>query len=56
MPPDELLDMMKLDSLKIPMKLREDFKDDAKLPDSDLLKVIHYFVSKKLGEEKIWAI
>lgn len=50
-PPDELLDMMKLDSIKIPMKLREEFKEDTKLPDSDLLKVIHYFVSKKLGEQ-----
>ncbi|RCK62840.1 RNA polymerase I-specific transcription initiation factor RRN10 [Candida viswanathii] len=52
-PPDEILDAMKPDSLKIPMKLREDFKDDGEmgqvsgLPDSDLLKAIHYFVSKK---------
>ncbi|RCK58956.1 hypothetical protein Cantr_07442 [Candida viswanathii] len=50
-PPDEILDAMKPDSLKIPMKLREDFKDGETaqpgLPDSDLLKAIHYFVSRK---------
>lgn len=47
-PPDEILDSMKPDSLKIPMKLRGDFKGDSSmLPDSDLLKAIHYFVSKK---------
>ena len=38
------------------MKLREEFKEDTKLPDSDLLKVIHYFVSKKLGEQTSKAI
>ncbi|EGW34237.1 uncharacterized protein SPAPADRAFT_134238 [Spathaspora passalidarum NRRL Y-27907] len=50
-PPDELLDMMKPDDLKIPIKHREDFKSGG-LPDSELLKSIHYFVSRRLTKNE----
>ncbi|EMG48731.1 RRN10 RNA polymerase I-specific transcription initiation factor RRN10 [Candida maltosa Xu316] len=51
-PPDEILDMKKPDDVKIPMKLREDFEGGQKLPDSDLLKAIHYFASAKFDEDE----
>lgn len=49
-PPDEILDLLKPDNLKLPMKLRDDFERPSELPGSDLLKVIHYFVSKKFDK------
>ncbi|RLV95400.1 hypothetical protein JA1_001033 [Spathaspora sp. JA1] len=47
-PPDEILDMMKPGNIKIPIKDKQDFKPELGLPDSELLKVIHYFVSRRL--------
>lgn len=47
-PPDELLDMIKTSNIRIPMKQRDEFPDDIQLPSSELLKVIHYFASKKM--------
>ncbi|CAI5755839.1 unnamed protein product [Candida verbasci] len=47
-PSDEILDILKPDDLKIPMISREEID----LPDSDLLKSIHYFMSKKLTTTK----
>lgn len=45
-PPDEILDMLKPGNLKIPIVHNE----DKILPDSELLKVIHYFVSRKISK------
>ncbi|CUM64130.1 uncharacterized protein PRCAT00001721001 [Priceomyces carsonii] len=48
-PPDEILDSIKTSNIKIPMKFRDEFADDVQLPSSDLLKVLHYYASKKIG-------
>lgn len=49
LPADEILDLAKPGALRLPMKTREDFRsDELGLPDSELLKVLHYFTSKKL--------
>ncbi|CAD1808412.1 UAF complex subunit Rrn10 family protein [Candida parapsilosis] len=46
-PPDEILDMMKPGKLKIPFTDPKDSSGAKLLPSSELLKSIHYFVSKK---------
>ncbi|KAI5954200.1 hypothetical protein KGF54_001975 [Candida jiufengensis] len=45
-PPDDLLDMIKPGHLKIPIVY------NSNLPSSDLLKAIHYFVSKKYSHDE----
>ncbi|KAG2730895.1 hypothetical protein G9P44_006044 [Scheffersomyces stipitis] len=51
-PPDELLEILKPGHLKIPIKHRDEFAEDRQLPSSELLKVIHYFASKKFTSTK----
>ncbi|OBA19429.1 hypothetical protein METBIDRAFT_46023, partial [Metschnikowia bicuspidata var. bicuspidata NRRL YB-4993] len=43
--PDEILHETRPLALNIPLKLREDFPDPKALPDSDLLRAIHYYAS-----------
>ncbi|KAI3404571.1 hypothetical protein KGF56_002616 [Candida oxycetoniae] len=46
-PPDEILEMLKTGLLKIPIVDPKDKDGNSLLPCSDLLKNIHYFVSRK---------
>lgn len=51
-PADEVLASKMPSNMKVPMKTREEFiRDQVQLPDSDLLKVLHYYSSKKLSQE-----
>lgn len=45
MAPDEVLHALRPLTLNIPLKLREDFENPDALPDSDLLRAIHYYAS-----------
>lgn len=49
-PPDEILNFVNKTNLRIPMKLREDFGESAKLPSSELLKALHYYTSHRVAE------
>lgn len=49
-PPDEILDSLNTTGVKIPIKQRDEFPHGAKLPSSDLIKALHYRMSKKIDD------
>lgn len=51
---DELLAVLANTILKIPIKNRDEFTE-LKLPDSDLLKVLHYYGSQRLHQQN-WRL
>ncbi|ODV65608.1 hypothetical protein HYPBUDRAFT_153841 [Hyphopichia burtonii NRRL Y-1933] len=50
--PDDVLGHMAASNLKIPIKAREEFPKENQLPSSELLKVLHYYFSEKVGVER----
>ncbi|KAK6459007.1 uncharacterized protein RJT20DRAFT_124137 [Scheffersomyces xylosifermentans] len=51
-PPDEILEIIKPGHIKIPVKPREEFPESRQLPSSELLKVLHYYASRKFTKSK----
>lgn len=52
--PDEVVSTSRGTIVEVPIKQREEFTD-VKLPDSELLKVLHYYASHRL-EEQGWRL
>lgn len=52
-PPDEVLQNYREAVVKIPIKPRESFPKNNQLPESDLLKVLHYYTSRRLQVQNL---